>query len=65
MTEILIHPAYVKTIASEFDCTAQTVRMALKYVFNSNMAIKIRERAIELLVEEAKKPVYSSELVNK
>ncbi len=52
MKKIRIHHSYLKQIAEEFDCTTQSVRMSLEYVFNSEQAKSIRKRAKELLLEE-------------
>ncbi len=46
---------FKEQIATEFDCHVQTVRMALIWYNNSQLAEKIRSRAKELLLEEAKK----------
>jgi hypothetical protein len=53
MKKIMLHPSFMAQIAKEQDCTAQSVRMALQYVFNSPKAIAIRQRAKELLKMEA------------
>ena len=52
---IRLHPIYVKDIEAEFNCTAQTVRMSLQYVFNSELSKLIRKRAKDLLIKEANK----------
>lgn len=39
-------------LAVEFNTTKQTIRMSLQYVFNSDQAIQIRERAKEMLQSE-------------
>jgi hypothetical protein len=53
--EILIHPQFKKQMTKEFDCSKQTVDMSLKYVFNSEKAIAIRNKTKELLKNEIKK----------
>ncbi len=55
MKKIRIHHSYLKEIAEEFNCTTQSVRMSLEYVFNSEQAKSIRRRAKELLLNEANK----------
>lgn len=49
MKKIRIHPDLKKQIAEEFKVTFQTVSMSLRYVFDSEKARAIRNRAIELL----------------
>ncbi|CAA0255067.1 hypothetical protein [Tenacibaculum maritimum] len=53
--EILIHPTLKKQVAKELNTTKQTVLTAIKYFNNSDLAVQIRKRAKELLVEEANK----------
>ncbi len=55
MKKIRIHHSYIKQISNEIGRTPQSVRMSLDYVFNSETAKKIRNRAKELLQEEIKK----------
>jgi hypothetical protein len=50
---IKLNGEHVRKLQNEFDCTMQTVRMSLQYVFNSDKAISIRKRAKQLLIEEA------------
>lgn len=52
MKKIRIHPDLKKQIAGEFQVTMQTVDMSLQYVFNSERAKAIRQRAKELLQKE-------------
>ncbi|MCZ2084125.1 MAG: hypothetical protein LC112_07605 [Flavobacteriales bacterium] len=55
MKKINLHPELKHKIAEEFEVTMQTVDMSLKYVFNSEKAKLIRDRAKELLKEEIQK----------
>lgn len=55
MKKILVHPDLMNQIADEFGVTLQSVRNALRFIFNSERAKNIRKRAVELLEEEAKK----------
>lgn len=55
MKKILLHPELKHKIKDEFKCSLQTVTMSLEFVFNSEKAKKIRQRASELLKEEIKK----------
>lgn len=55
MKNILLHPELKHKIKDEFNCTLQTVDMSLKFVFNSEKAKKIRQKASELLILESKK----------
>ncbi len=57
MNEILLHPRLKHQLAKDFKTTKQTVDMSLKYFNNSEMAIGIRSKALELLVKESKKPL--------
>ncbi|MFA9212518.1 MAG: hypothetical protein ACEQSR_01545 [Candidatus Methylacidiphilales bacterium] len=52
---IEVSPSMKKKIAEELNVTPQTVRNALKYFTNSEDAIAIRTKAIELLQAEAAK----------
>ncbi|MBN9293777.1 MAG: hypothetical protein J0G96_07350 [Flavobacteriia bacterium] len=52
MKKIRIHGDYMQQMAKEFDCSIQTVRMSLYYVFNSDKSKEIRKRAKELLQKE-------------
>ncbi len=52
MKKIRVHPDIKKQIAKEFDVTYQTVTMSLEFVFNSEKAKAIRQRAKALLQEE-------------
>ena len=54
MKKINLHPELKNKIAEEFKVTNQTVDMSLKYVFHSDKAKAIRERAKELLQDEIK-----------
>lgn len=53
MKKIRLHPDLKKQIVKEFGVTIQTVDMSLKYVFQSDKAKAIRQRAKELLQEES------------
>lgn len=53
MKKIIIAPEFKEKIAKEFSTSKETVRMSLKYVFNSEQAKAIRKRAVELLRNEA------------
>lgn len=53
MKKIRVHPDLKKQIAKEFQVTMQSVDMSLKYVFNSEQAKAIRQRAKELLQAES------------
>ncbi|WP_260395156.1 hypothetical protein, partial [Riemerella anatipestifer] len=53
MKKIRVHPDIAHQIAKEFSVTYQTVQMSLRYVFQSENAEKIRQRAKELLQQEA------------
>lgn len=53
MKKIRLHPDLMNQIAKEEQVTLQTVRMSLRYVFNSAKSISIRQRAKDLLNEEA------------
>lgn len=55
INEIYIHYRYKERIAKELSTSKQTVVMALKYVNNSKLAKKIRQRAKEMLQEEINK----------
>lgn len=55
MKKIRIDVELKKQISNELNISLQSVRMSLDYVFNSDNAQKIRKRAKELLIEEAKK----------
>ncbi|HZW63601.1 MAG TPA: hypothetical protein VFF15_08175 [Flavobacteriaceae bacterium] len=52
---IIISSTHKNQLAQEFNTSKQSVLMSLRYVFNSPQAKKIRERAKELLIEEASK----------
>ncbi len=54
MKKIIIAPEHKKTLAEEFDVSEQSVRMSLAYVFNSEIAKKIRAQAKQMLLNEAK-----------
>lgn len=53
MKKIRLHSDLIVQIAKEFKVTTQTVRMSLRYVFNSPQNELIRARAKQLLEEEA------------
>ncbi len=57
MNEILLHPRLKHQLAKDFKTTKQTVDMSLKYFNNSEMAVEIRKKAFELLVNESEKPL--------
>lgn len=52
---IIISSTHKNQLAREFKTSKQSVLMSLNYVFNSSQAKRIRERAKELLLKEAKK----------
>ena len=52
MKKIKLHPDLMNQIAKEFGVTLQSVRMSLAYVFNSEKAEAIRQRAKEMLKAE-------------
>lgn len=52
MKIILLHPQLKNKISGEFKVSRQAVDMSLKFVFNSDNAKLIRQRAKELLIEE-------------
>lgn len=54
MKKIRIDIELKKQISKELNISLQTVRMSLGYVFNSESAKKVRKRAKELLINEAK-----------
>lgn len=53
MKKIRLHSDLIVQIAKEFKVTTQTVRMSLRYVFNSPQNERIRARAKQLLEKEA------------
>ncbi|WP_315543943.1 hypothetical protein [Capnocytophaga leadbetteri] len=53
MKKIRIVHELKKQITKEIGVTTQTVETALKYVYNSNVQQTIRQRAKELLQQEA------------
>lgn len=55
MKKIRIVYELKKQIAKEIGVTTQTVETALKYVYNSEVQQNIRQRAKELLQQEADK----------
>lgn len=55
--KIQVSGSWIKKIADELDTSENTVRMSLKYYMNSELGKKIRERALEMLKEESKKPI--------
>ncbi len=55
MKKIRIVHELKKQIAKEMSVTTQTVEMALAYVYNSEVQQNIRQRAKELLQQEADK----------
>lgn len=55
MKKIRIVHELKKQIAKEMRVTTQTVEMALAYVYNSEVQQNIRQRAKELLRQEADK----------
>ncbi|MCT4637336.1 MAG: hypothetical protein N4A72_06475 [Bacteroidales bacterium] len=52
-SEILLDPILKTQIADELNTTLNTVRRSLQYHYNSPLAVKIRQRAKELLLKEA------------
>ncbi|OIO12221.1 MAG: hypothetical protein AUJ53_02805 [Flavobacteriaceae bacterium CG1_02_35_72] len=52
---IQIWARYKKQIAHELNTSLTTVQMSLDYYNNSDLAIKIRQRAKQLLLEEVEK----------
>ncbi len=46
---IEISPQHKKQLVSEFKKSKQTIQMSLDFVFNSETAVKIRQRAAELM----------------
>jgi hypothetical protein len=52
--KIKIHAFFKHQLSKEFSVSNNSVQLALSYVYNSETAIKIRQRAKELLMEEAK-----------
>ncbi|MDM1550624.1 hypothetical protein [Empedobacter falsenii] len=55
MKEILISSRLKQKIANELNTSRQNVHAALRYFNNSDVAIAVRKRAKELLIEEANK----------
>ncbi|NHN26796.1 hypothetical protein FIA58_014010 [Flavobacterium jejuense] len=55
MKKIRLHPDFKKKLAEEFNVSYQTVTMSLNYVFESDKSDLIRDRAKEMLTEEANK----------
>ena len=55
MNKIELPASFKKKIATELNTTVQTVHTSLCYFNNSDLAVLIRKRAKELLVEEANK----------
>ena len=55
MKTIEISHNHKRQLATEFNVSIETIRMSLGYVFNSDKNKKIRARAKELLLTEAKK----------
>ena len=55
MNKIELPASFKKKIATELNTSVQTVHTALCYFNNSELAVEIRKRAKELLVEEADK----------
>jgi hypothetical protein len=53
MKKIRIVSAIKKQIAKELSVTTQTVEMACAYMYNSDIQQSIRQRAKELLQQEA------------
>ena len=53
--KIRIHPDMVGEISEEYKTSKTNVYTALSYYNNSDLALKIRQRAKEKLLEEAKK----------
>lgn len=52
MIEILVHPKLKQELVDEFKTSMQTVNMALKYVYNSDLSKSIRLKAKELMIEQ-------------
>ena len=55
MKKIRLHPDLKKELANEFNVSYQTVSMSLRFVFESELSDKIRERSREMLLVEANK----------
>ncbi|MFM2394169.1 MAG: hypothetical protein RLZZ546_2151 [Bacteroidota bacterium] len=55
MKKIRLHPDLKKELAKEFEVSYQTISMSLRYVFESELSERIRERAKQMLLDEAKK----------
>lgn len=53
MKKIRLHPDLKKQISKEFQVSYQTVSMSLDFVFNSEKAESIRQRARQLLKLES------------
>jgi len=56
---IQLGPNHKHQLKKEFNCTRQTVHMAINYLTNSELAQEIRKRSKELLVEEADNIIIS------
>jgi len=52
---IEISSKHKKDLAIEFNTSLTTVQMSLDFVFNSEQAVKIREKAKEMLLKEVDK----------
>lgn len=55
MKIIKIHPFYAKELQKEFNTSKQTIYLSLRYVFNSDLAKSIRQKAKFYLQAEANK----------
>lgn len=55
MNKIELPPSFKKKIATDLNTTVQTVHTSLCYFNNSELAVEIRKRAKELLLQEASK----------
>lgn len=59
--KIKLHPDLSSKLAKEFSVSSQTVLTAISYFNNSPKAQAIRQRAKELLIEEAGKIIIKAE----
>ncbi len=57
MKKIRINGSWVPLLAAEFETSENTVRQSLRYLINSDLAIKIRKKALDKLKKESQKPV--------
>ncbi|WP_300979027.1 hypothetical protein [Flavobacterium sp.] len=59
--KIKLHPDLARKLAKEFNVSSQTVLTSISYFNNSPRAQTIRQRAKELLIEEANKIIIKLE----